>query len=78
MMSEQTKKERQVLMGRASTTAMNRLRKKYYDDYRAFYLEELEKAGIVIRSSASSQTVALLRDEVKRLEALLAEKGVTA
>lgn len=77
-MTEQTKRERQVLMGRASTTAMNRLRKKYYDDYRAFYLEELEKAGIVIRSSASSETVAVLKNEVRRLEALLAERGVTA
>lgn len=68
------KKEREVLMGRASTTAMNRLRKRYYEDYRAFYLEELDKVGITLRESASSQTVATLQDEVRRLKNLLAEK----
>jgi hypothetical protein len=78
MMIDQNKKERLVLMNRASTTAMNRLRKKHYEDYRAFYLEELDKAGIVIRTHASSETVALLQAEVKRLERLLAKKGVTA
>jgi hypothetical protein len=77
-MTEQQKKERLVLMNRASTTAMNRLRKKHYADYRAFYLDELDKAGIVIRSQASSETVTSLQAEVKRLERLLAERGVTA
>lgn len=74
MMIDQNKKQRLVLMNRASTNAMNRLRRKHYTDYRALYLEELDKAGIVIRSGASSETVASLQAEVKRLEALLAER----
>lgn len=78
MMIDQNKKERLALMSRASTIAMNRLRKKHYADYRAFYLDELDKAGIAIRTHASSETVVILQAEVKRLERLLAERGVTA
>ena len=70
----QIKTEREKLMSRASTTAMNRLRKKYYEDYRAFYLEELAKIGITIREYASAKTLASLKEEIKRLESLLAEK----
>jgi hypothetical protein len=76
--TEQQKKERQMQMQRASTTAMNRLRKKYYMDYRAFYIEELDKMGIVTRTNPASVKVVELEAEVKRLERLLAEKGGTA
>jgi hypothetical protein len=76
--TEQQKKERQMQMQRASTTAMNRLRKKYYMDYRAFYIEELDKMGIVTRTNPASIKVVELEAEVRKLKRLLAEKEETA
>ena len=47
----------------------------YAEKYREFYLEELKKAGIILRDEGSSKEVQELSDEIERLKKLLEEKG---
>jgi hypothetical protein len=47
-------------------------------DYRAFYIEELDKMGIVTRTNPASIKVVELEAEVRKLKRLLADKEETA
>ena len=62
-------------MSNCQGKAQNRLRKEYNEQYRAFYLEELKKAGITLRRNGSTAEIQELNDEVERLKELLKEKG---
>lgn len=68
-------KERNRILVKANTDALKRLRKEYHAEFRAFYLEELAKAGITLQGGGGDQKIKNLQAEVERLKALLAEKG---
>jgi uncharacterized small protein (DUF1192 family) len=68
-------KERNKILVKANTNALKRLRREFHKEFRAFYLEELAKAGVTLQGGAGDETVAKLQAEVERLQALLADKG---
>ena len=69
MMSQ---RERSLLINRANTNAQTRLRRLHHGEFRAIYKEELAVFGIKVREKRESRVVEL-EEEVKRLQALLAE-----
>ena len=71
-----TKEERNKLIQKANTTAQTRLRREFHQEFRNFYEEELKNLGIEVRSGGKSARMIELQDEIKRLKALLAEKGI--
>jgi hypothetical protein len=68
-------KERNKILVKANTDALKKLRKQFHAEYRAFYLEELAKHGVVLQGGGGDTKIAELQEEVKRLQALLTEKG---
>ena len=67
--------DRKRILSNCQGKAQNRLRIMYAEKYREFYLEELKKAGIILRDEGSSKEVQELSDEIERLKKLLEEKG---
>jgi hypothetical protein len=71
-----TKEERKRLIQKANTDAQTRLRREFHREFRVFYEEELKKLGVEIRVGGKSSRMIELQEEVDRLKALLAEKGI--
>ena len=71
-----TNEERRKLIVKANTEANTRLRHEFHKEFRAMYFEELEKLGVSIRRSRADKRVEEMKEEIKRLQNLLAEQGV--
>ena len=67
--------DRKRILSNCQGKAQTRLRIVYAEQYREFYLEEIRKAGIILRDEGSSKEVQELSGEIERLKKLLEEKG---
>lgn len=74
-MVQPTGNDRKRILSNCQGKAQTRLRIVYAEQYREFYLEEIKKAGIILRDEGSSKEVQELSDEIERLKKLLEEKG---
>jgi hypothetical protein len=63
---------RASMLGACANRAVSRLKRKYYEEYRQYYEEELNAAGITF--NAENQKL-LMRENIK-LKELLKQQGV--